>query len=61
EMITGEVGETVELNGVVDFNGGGGRRISNYKSGHDFEPIIRKLLETNGIIASEIKVSQGDN
>ncbi|RIB23189.1 hypothetical protein C2G38_2242845 [Gigaspora rosea] len=27
EMITGEVGETVELNGVVDFNWGGGRRV----------------------------------
>ncbi|CAG8745385.1 22340_t:CDS:2, partial [Racocetra persica] len=37
------------------------KKISNYKSGHDFEPIIRKIAEANGLLASEIKVTQGDN
>ncbi|CAG8479933.1 13824_t:CDS:2 [Racocetra persica] len=35
--------------------------ISNYKSGHNFENIVRKIAETNGLLASEIKVTQGNN
>ena len=35
-------------------------QISNYKSGHEFEGVVQRLLELNMILANEIKVTQGD-
>ncbi|RIB10261.1 hypothetical protein C2G38_2206620 [Gigaspora rosea] len=35
--------------------------ITNYASGHNFENIIRKFLNSYNILANEIKVTQGDD
>ncbi|RIB06727.1 hypothetical protein C2G38_2046571 [Gigaspora rosea] len=35
--------------------------ITNYVSGHNFENIIRKVLNSYNILANEIKVTQGDD
>ncbi|CAG8726987.1 15607_t:CDS:1, partial [Dentiscutata heterogama] len=35
--------------------------VSNYKSEHNFEGVLRRILESNVILANEIKVIQEDN